>query len=263
MLENFCYCDSHFHLSECLKREKSETILKKLDEFNEYYACTCAHSKEEWYEQQKAIEIIKENDGDRKKVNIFSSFGLHPQNPLIENADFLELLLKKNQISCVGESGFDLFTKEFRENLLEQKKAFYIQVELSIKYQKPLVLHVRKGSDFIFENSKILSKVPVLLFHSFYGPSLEAFSILRKLPSSYFSFSKQILNGNKKSISCIQNLPLENLLLETDAPFQTLKNEDFTSFSEIKKIYEKAFSLRNELTPEKLKENFCRLFNFL
>ena len=68
-----------------------------------------------------------------------------------------------------------------------------------------------------------------------------------------------MLNGNKKSIGCVKELPLERILLETDAPYQTLKGEEKTSPLQIKQVYEKTCEIRS-MNMEEL-EN-CVLKNF-
>lgn len=267
MLEISCFFDAHFHLLECFKYEKP---FDSLAGFKEYYACSCAHSVEEWFNQKIALESLEKTkvpgiSGDGSsfssgKIHILKSFGLHPQNPIVENADFLENLLKNNEINAVGEAGFDLFKDEFRQNSARQQEAWHIQVELAAKYQKPIVVHCRKAMQNIFQEINTLAKIPSVLFHSFPGPIEEAHSVLYRLPDAFFSYGKQILNGNKKVLSCLQNLPLKNILLETDAPFQHLKDERFTSCAEIKRVYGAAFDVRKELSPEIIKNNFFRMF---
>ena len=186
---------------------------------------------------------------------------MHPQNPFVENAGVLENLLKENKLDAIGEAGVDLFREEFKNNLSAQKEAFNIQVELAVKYQKPLVIHCRKAMSHIFEEINQLAKIPGILFHSFPGPMEEAHSVLYRLPDACFSFGKQLLNGNKKAFSCMEELPLRNILLETDAPYQHLKDEVFTSCSEIQRVYQAAFDIRKDLTAEIIKDNFFRLYN--
>ncbi len=250
MLEISCFFDAHFHFSECMRFEKPSDSLAV---FEKYYGCSCAHSAEEWENQKNALDSAE-------KIHILKSFGLHPQNPAVENAEFLENLLRNNELDAVGEAGFDFFTEEFRKNFERQDEAWHIQLELAEKYQKPLVVHCRKAMQNIFKEIDALKNIPAVLFHSFPGPVEEASSVLRRLPDAYFSYGKQILNGNKKVLSCVKNLPLKNILLETDAPFQCLKNERFTSCAEIKRVYQAAFEVRGELTPEIIKNNFFTLF---
>ena len=140
---------------------------------------------------------------------------------------------------------------------------FNLQLELALKYNKPLVVHARKANEKLFEYSKQLKKLPAVLFHSFMGPAHEAESLLVRGINAYFSFGKQIMNNNKKVLDCVQNLPLQNLLLETDAPFQFLKGEKFTRLEDIKKIYEAFFGLRREskdIVFSTLKDNFMSLY---
>lgn len=226
-----------------------------MDSSLDYKACTCVHSRKEWEAQEEAL-CRPEFSG----LKLIKAFGIHPQNPDMKEAVFLEELLKNRLIDAVGETGFDFFTEEFRSQREVQKEAWNLQVSLAAEYQVPLVIHVRKALDMIFADLKSLQKIRAILFHSFPGSILEARSVLEKLPQSYFSFGKQLLNGNKKAISCVKELPLEHLLLETDAPFQTLKGEDHTAHTEIRRVYEAAKALRPELDDQIFQRNFTSLF---
>lgn len=247
MLEkNDFFCDSHFHLIDLLNYSDLNEIFDFLkDEL--FFGCVCAHNQQKFLHQDFIIKQIK-------NVQLIQSFGLHPQNPVLQNADFLENLLKQNKIQAIGESGFDFFNEEFKNNIENQKKAWNIQLDLAIKYQKTLIIHCRKALDLIFADSKRLKNVPAVLFHSFCGGIHQANGILNKGINAYFSFGKQILNNNKKSIECTSILPLNKLLLETDAPFQTLKNENFTKLSSIIDIYNQAFLLRNKNSKTELQK---------
>ena len=99
------------------------------------------------------------------------------------------------------------------------------------------------------------------------GPPVEAQTLLNHGINAYFSFGKQVFNGNKKVIACVKELPFERILSETDAPFQFLKNQQRTYVSEIKDIYKAAFSLRKdcesfEQFQNQLYKNFLILFMY-
>ena len=79
------------------------------------------------------------------------------------------------------------------------------------------------------------------------GPPAEAESLLDREINAYFSFGKQLLNGNKKVIACVRELPGERVLAETDAPFQYLKNEQYTSLSDIEKIISEIARLKSSI----------------
>ena len=215
--------DAHFHYAIC----------KKMGICNlpqNWMGISCAHSIEEFELQKTAPECV------------IQSYGMHPQNAGNENikksAEILEKLLEAKAISAIGEAGFDYFTSDFRLNTSLQDEIFNIQLELALKYNMLLVIHCRKANHKLFEYSKQLKKLPEVLFHSFMGPPVEAKSLLSKGINAYFSFGKQLLNGNKKAIACVRELPDGRILAETDAPFQYLKGEKYTRPSEIELIYE-------------------------
>lgn len=205
-----------------------------------HFFCTCAHSKKEFFSQEKML-----NSDFFCREKIVRAFGIHPQNPVLENADFLEGLLREKKIGAVGEAGFDFFSDEFRENAAAQEEAWNIQLQLAQEYGATLVVHARRAAQKIFEYTPKLKKLRAVVFHSFATSALDARSILRRGVNAYFSFGKPILNGAKKAISCVKFLPEEKLLFETDAPFQTLRGERATPPSDIARVYQCAFELRS------------------
>ena len=239
-LKNVTFCDAHFHYAVCKEHEPDLNVTWK--------ACSCAHSFEEWEVQKSASE------------NVIKAFGLHPQlctQPdfdLKSYADFLEELLRGRKgalalgsqpfIQAIGEAGFDYFTPAFKEKRALQEEMWNIQLDLAEAYKIPLIIHCRKANEKLFEYASRLKKLPFVLFHSFMGSAVEANSLINRGIHCAFSFGKQMKNGNKKVIECVQKLPLENLLLETDAPFQILKGEAYTSAKEIELVYYAAATLR-------------------
>lgn len=239
-------CDSHFHLKQSLENEEFSQ-----EKTGVYKGISCCHEKNEFLWTENFIV-------QHQLESVHLSFGLHPQMPSMSDVGFLEELLKQKRICAVGECGFDFYNEEFRKSEKLQEEAFEICLSLALEFSVPIIVHDRKALDRIFLNWKKLKQVKSVLFHGFgFGP-VEVESILKKGINAYFSFGKALLNGNKKSIACVKNLPLENLLLETDAPYMTLKNEKFTSRSDIKKVYRKFFELRN--VPE---EEFMNVENVL
>ncbi len=249
------FCDSHIHLACC----------KNLPCFPEntfYRAVSCSHEKIEFYKSEEFFKNFSEPS------DVLLAYGLHPQvffskEELSGSILFLEELLSKKRISVIGETGFDFFTKEFRENIKMQRKAFEACLSLGIKYNVPLVIHDRKALDILFEYKALLKKVTKVVFHSFAFSSREAKSLLSNGINAYFSFGKQILNGNKKSIECVKLLPFERVLLETDAPYQTLKGEEYTPPEDIIKVYRACSELKNISIEEvsfQMEKNFLDAF---
>ena len=242
----FDFCDAHFHLIPFLEisgGNNFENFSKNSGDFfppkKNHFFFTCAQSKEEFSMQE---EFLNSDFFYREKVA--RAFGIYPQNLILENADFLEELLKEGKIGAVGEAGFDFFSNEFKENAAAQEEAWNVQLQLAQEYGAALVVHARRATHKIFEYTPKLKKLRAVVFHSFAGSADDARSILRRGVNVYFSFGKPILNGAKKAISCVKFLPAENLLFETDAPFQTLRWELATAPSDIARVYQCAFEMR-------------------
>ncbi len=291
--------DSHLHLADLPQNNFSfiddilnSSLISRSEKGDKYLFCTSSHSLNDY---NMTCQLIKDiySKYDISQVQICHSFGVHPQNPDKTILSYLENLLesekydtkldikydilqnkydknittftkydtKYDKISAIGECGFDLFTPEFKSTLDKQKEVWNYQLELAIKYDKPIIVHCRKGMCHIFESVAKLKKIKAVVFHSFSGSVVEAQSILKKGINGFFSFGKPILNGNKNAIQCVKSLPLENLLLENDSPYQTLKGEEVTNPSDVLKVYKEVFNLRHE-EPEfitnKIFENFSK-----
>ena len=274
--ENFLYFDAHFHLADCIRDSRvkhgNDTTdalsLSGLTRQSVWYACTCSHSKEEWEITCNHIGALREPQGPQlaQRTQIYLSYGLHPQSAghidIQENAAFLEQLLQQHKLHAIGEAGFDYFNDEFRAQATTQEEMFNLQLDLSLQYNIPLVIHCRKANEKLFEYSRQLKKIPAVLFHSFMGMPNEAKSLLERGINGYFSFGKQVMNNNKKVIACVRELPETVLLTETDAPWQFLKGETHTKPSDIKSIFEAFCQIRN-VSPENLQQSFKNNFSNL
>ncbi|MBQ7158760.1 MAG: TatD family hydrolase [Treponema sp.] len=245
-------CDAHFHLVQC------GALPRFSDNVAAYYACTCAHDRDEFARQKEMIASCTD-----ERFHIVSAFGIHPQAPVEENVSFLESLLRSGEIRAVGEAGFDLFTPEFSAQIEAQETVWRAQTEFAAMYGVPLVVHCRKAQERLFRDSKKLKLIPAVIFHSFAGSPQDAKSLLKRGVNGFFSFGKPLLNGKKSAVACVREIPLERILLETDAPFQTLKDETRTEPEEIARVYEAAANLRGSGAEEiaaQIRENFCAAY---
>ncbi|MBR4629524.1 MAG: TatD family hydrolase [Treponema sp.] len=228
----FCF-DAHNHLCHSSYPIFEEEV--------DYFCISSFCTEEEWANFQLH---------DRK--NVLKSFGIHPQ--MFASAGFAQVdyekslsLLKKlllnDEIFAVGEIGFDFFTDEFKKTKNEQEEFWNIQVELALEFKKPIVIHARKSMERIFLDSARLKKLPAVIFHSFAGTKRDALSILNRNVNAFFSFGKhQIFNGKKSSVEMLESFSEfpERIFVETDCPYQTLRNENETLPEEIALVYEKA-----------------------
>lgn len=153
------------------------------------------------------------------------SFGLHPQLPLMDEADELAKQAATGSIAAIGECGFDFYGDtpvcvRNVDNERMQRAVFEFQLELALRHDLPLVLHIRRANDLLFEYARRLSRLPGVVLHSWPGPANEALDFLARCPHALFSFGNAIVNGNKKARSSAAALPLSAIVTETDAPYQ-------------------------------------------
>lgn len=221
------YSDAHIHCG----------IYESWEPFENSPVCSAAHWVEDW---EKLCQIKKKHDS-----YVYTSFGIHPQNPDTSLIAYLENILQTQHLDAIGETGFDLFTEDYKNSVRAQEEVWHAQLELAYQYNKPVIVHCRKALEKIFSSVPLLKKLKAVVFHSFANSPQEAISLRNKGINAYFSFGKPILSNHKNALRSAASLPLEWILLETDGPYQTLKGEDKTNPSDIKKVYEMLAALRS------------------
>ncbi|MBP5626415.1 MAG: TatD family hydrolase [Bacteroidales bacterium] len=122
-------------------------------------------------------------------------------------------------IVAVGEIGLDYhYGAEFKA---EQQEAFRVQLELAAAWDLPVNIHLREATEDFFaiiEDCRHLHLRGNL--HAFSG-SAETFERLRRLGDWYVGIGG-VLTFKKASLAeTVKRIPLECILLETDAPYLT------------------------------------------
>jgi TatD DNase family protein len=161
-------------------------------------------------------------DFARDRPNCWASIGIHPHeaqhyagqpNKLGGFAD----LLKKPKIVAVGECGLDYYYEHSPKS--DQLEVLKFQIELALEHDLPMIFHVREAlADFwpVFDSYSGIRGV----LHSFTDskPNLEK-ALERGLyvgVNGIATFAK-----NPRQLEVYRSIPLQKLLLETDAPFLT------------------------------------------
>jgi TatD DNase family protein len=207
------FADAHIHLVDLA--EKDASFPEKLPASG-WTACAACHDEAEYHAQSELLGLIPP---------VLRSFGIHPQWPVWQNADFLAKLAASGQLDAIGEAGFDFFgdTPERvrnEENSRTQRGVFEFQLGLARTHGLPMVLHFRKSMDLAFAYAKDLASLRSVVFHCFSGTAEDAESLLRHGIEAWFSFGTPLLKGNKRAARSCALLPEERLLSETDAPWQ-------------------------------------------
>jgi TatD DNase family protein len=210
--------DSHCHLQfPQYYKDKDEMIKRALQE-SVFMICVGTDLET----SKKAIELAENHK------NIWATVGLHPNDNLNEkfNVAEYEKLFKKNEVVAMGEIGLDYYRTEKEKDQKFQKERFIEQLDLAKKIGVPLILHCRdsKASSTgraypqmidILKNGYTVNGGIV---HSYTGSLDEAKEFLNL--GLYFGFNG-IITFARQYDEIIKYIPLENILLETDAPFLT------------------------------------------
>jgi len=176
--------------------------------------------------------------------HVLFSFGIHPQNPVTDEAEFLYRLLEKKEIQAIGECGFDLFNDEYKQLLPMQQKVWDMQLRWAHNFQLPVVIHCRKALPLIFDSVPRLKKLPAVIFHGWGGSPQEATAFLKKGVNAYFSLGKAVLRGQKSVCAMAASFDSTRLLTETDAPYMRLKSEPYSHPRDIIAVTAQCANLR-------------------
>ncbi len=171
------------------------------------------------------IPAVSANSWDKTKTitdqypNVFPAYGLHPyfiEQHKEQDLDQLRDWIKNEKPVAVGEAGLDFYLKDLDQ--IKQRVFFEAQIEIAKEFDLPIIIHARKAVEDVI---KIIKKIDHRkgMIHSFNGSLQQAEQLI---DLGYFlSFGGAATFAGSKNIrSLIQTLPLERLLLETDAPDQ-------------------------------------------
>jgi TatD DNase family protein len=166
--------------------------------------------------------------------------------PMSSLLTYMETLADEDRLDGIGETGFDLYNQAFRNTEAVQDELFMIHLELALKKGLPLVLHVRRAMHKVFIHHKALKKLPAVIFHSYSGTLGEGTALLKRGINAYFSFGAPLVTGRKETMRSCAGLPLDRLLLETDAPYQHLPGAPCSHWGDLPMILRAAACLRED-----------------
>ncbi len=203
--------DTHSHYDDSAFDVDREEKLSLLPNDNIYAVINAGADIES---SKKSINLSKKYD------YIYAAVGVHPENILKISQNYIDelekLILNNKKVVAIGEIGLDYhYTKE---NKQQQKDLFENQVKLAIKHDLPVIVHDREAHEDTLE---ILKKYkPKGVVHCFSG-SLEMAKELIKI-GMYIGIGGVVTFKNAKNIvHVVENIPLDVILLETDAPYMS------------------------------------------
>lgn len=161
----------------------------------------------------------------RKEGDIRFTFGCHPHfadHMLGQDLlDKLEILLNMENIAGIGEIGLDYSRKNQVEHSIQQL-VFRAQLDLALKLNKPICLHIREADD---DALRILEEACVPLnyrihLHCFNGNWDLCQRWLNKYSGCKIGITGLVTYAQAEHLhDVVQRVDLSRILLETDAPY--------------------------------------------
>jgi TatD DNase family protein len=149
----------------------------------------------------------------------FAMMGLHPcyvKENVAEEMTIVKDWLAKRSFKAIGEIGLDFYwDTTFRE---QQYQAFREQLQLAKDYLLPVSIHSRESTRECIDEVKALKDDTLTgVFHCFSGTLEEAREII---DLGFYLGIGGVVTFKKSGLDkIIAQLPLEHLVLETDAPY--------------------------------------------
>jgi TatD DNase family protein len=163
------------------------------------------------------VNTSKEAIAMRRKIDwLLPAIGIHPNEAAAESIKKMkeiEKLVKNDNISAIGETGLDYYRD--RSPKEAQQALFRMHIDIAKQNDLPLLIHTRNSID---DAIKILEEEKYYLgvFHCYSGSINQAQTILDM--GFYLGFGG-VLTYSKRIRDVLRKIPLNRILLETDAPF--------------------------------------------
>jgi len=205
--------DSHAHLEMPEFKKDLEAVIQRAEESGVEYIFTVGTEKKDW---KKALEIANSHP------SIYAILGVHPHNAKEiddETYPVLEELCQNEKVKAFGEIGLDFFRNLSPRDI--QLKRFREQIGLAKELGLPIVVHDREAHQ---ETMEILKSEKAEecggIIHCFSG-NYEMAKVCIEM-GFYISIPGSITFKNAEGFrEVVKKIPLESLLVETDAPFLT------------------------------------------
>lgn len=151
---------------------------------------------------------------------VFAAVGFHPQESGLlddEGRAGLEELVRHPRVVAVGETGFDFYRDYWPHQV--QEDVFLYHLDLARRADLPVVIHTRDAAD---QTLRLLAEHAdglTVILHCFSLPERVDEVVER---GYYVSLAGNVTYKNAASLqAAAKAVPVESLLLETDAPWLT------------------------------------------
>jgi TatD DNase family protein len=205
--------DSHSHLEMPDFIKDLEEVIQRAEASGVRYIFTVGTEKKDW---KRTLEIVNSHP------SIYAILGVHPHNAKeIDHETYptLRQLCRQEKVKAYGEIGLDFFRNLSPQDV--QLKRFREQIGLAKELRLPIVVHDREAHH---ETLEVLKSEKAEecggIIHCFSGDYEMAKACMDM--GFFISVPGSITYKNSEDYrETIKRIPLESLLIETDAPFLT------------------------------------------
>ncbi len=259
------WIDSHCHLNHTKIKEAgtpADIIARAKEAGVEGMLTICCRIHEEL---DQLLDIANTND------NVWCSIGTHPhdaaddQEMKITEQDFINSINSYDKIIGVGEAGLDYYYDHSPRDIQEQQ--FRKQIRVAKATDLPLIIHTRDAEEdtmrILRDEGACDGKTKVLM-HCFSSNKWLAEQSIEN--GFYMSFSGMVtFKKNTELQEIAKSVPLDKLLVETDAPYLAPeplrgKTNEPANVIHTGKFMADLFNLTREEMAAQTKDNFFRLF---
>lgn len=214
------YIDSHTHFDLCLENRNlsEETLINGLRDNNIARSVQISIDTNGF---QWSLDFVEKY----RDYGLIFSLGIHPsskadEKDLIHLSQFIEKVMKsknKDLLFGVGETGLDYY--RMRQPKKMQLKSFEEQIVLAKKWELPLIVHSRDAMDDTLHMLRD-NHPDKGIMHCFSGDRKIAKQVIDL--GFHISFAGNLTYRNATILhDAAAYVPLDRILLETDAPFLT------------------------------------------
>lgn len=248
--------DTHSHINMIESLSLDEIIKNAFDNGIDKIIVPSAYPAD----MENIMDLVNKYD------NVYGMLGIHPSEAKSWNDSLIVKIrecAKNKKIVAVGEIGLDYYWDKSFNDL--QKEVFIKQIKLANELELPIDIHDREAHKDTFDIIQEYNKGSKVIMHCFSGSVEFARECIKA--GYYLGIGGVVTFKNAiKMKEVVKTVPLERILLETDAPYLTpvpfRGKENQPAY--IKYVAEEIASLR-EITKEEVAlvttENAKTVFN--
>eukprot|EP00727_Mastigamoeba_balamuthi_P004260 m51a1_g13831 putative deoxyribonuclease tatdn2 (304) ;mRNA; f:487341-488906 len=229
------FVDTHCHLDLLMQKAHCQTygeLVRKHPMPPNYAGCIATFCDPAGLSESLGLS------GDLlREPSVWGAVGIHPHSARYydDRIEARVLDLHRNPRTVAwGEIGLD-----FNRNVSEpdvQKRVFARQLTLAVQLKKPIIVHSRDAPEETFETLR--SNVPpdhVIDLHCFSDGPTDAARYCRTFSNLRFGVTAGAIAGRSRIsrtlTECLESnaIPLDRVLLETDAPYMSAEGERFST----------------------------------